>query len=71
MITTPGPKFMKNDGRSGAKSGDHTHRASAPLRDVLVCSHVTTNEQLALDIPRTVVDCVILLTRCPFAFGLA
>jgi len=28
MITTPtGPKFMKNNGQSGAKSGDHTHAA--------------------------------------------
>ena len=26
MLTTPaGPKFVKNDGQSGAKSGDHTH----------------------------------------------
>jgi len=26
MITTPaGPEFMKNDGQSGARSGDHTH----------------------------------------------
>jgi hypothetical protein len=27
MITTPvGPTFVKNTDRSGAKSGDHTHR---------------------------------------------
>jgi glucose-6-phosphate-specific signal transduction histidine kinase len=26
MITTPtGPTFVKNNGQSGAKSGDHTH----------------------------------------------
>jgi ABC-type polar amino acid transport system ATPase subunit len=30
MLTTPpGPKFVKKDGQSGAKSGDHTHYAQA------------------------------------------
>ncbi len=30
MITTPvGPTFMQNDGRSGAKSGDHTQAIMA------------------------------------------
>jgi hypothetical protein len=25
LTTAPGPTFMKNDGQSGARSGDHTH----------------------------------------------
>jgi hypothetical protein len=27
LTTAPGPTFMKNDGQSGARSGDHTHSA--------------------------------------------
>ena len=32
-ITTPGPKFVKNNDQSGAKSGDHTHLTVAEVED--------------------------------------
>ena len=35
MITTPpGPKFVKNNDQSGAKSGDHTHPTDWAQRDL-------------------------------------
>jgi hypothetical protein len=35
MITTPmGPIFVKNNGQSGARSGDHTHGRDGALRCV-------------------------------------
>jgi hypothetical protein len=40
MITTPkGPTFVKNNGQSGARSGDHTHCAeqSNPTSPSMTC----------------------------------
>src|SRR3954466_7955047 len=37
-----GPTFMKNDGRSGARSGDHTHRGSRSRAEGGSAAHGST-----------------------------
>ena len=50
MITTPpGPKFVKNDGQSGAKSGDHTHdedRSVAAVAGQYRCGWHTVHDEV-------------------------
>ena len=78
MITTPvGPTFMQNDGRSGAKSGDHTQPVPSQAevdasRNGLVRSWRSVSVcWVNIDLPFPEVQDRVLLGAVPPAFQIA